>query len=117
MVGIVNSASAFAYIDKYFDTVQKLGYVKKSIPNRLLAYSFIVNFVDTLYYFLTEEDYNNIEDAMLNIFSGASCLLPYNDFCTQKIKLGKPYGKVVFRGTEGTIRNLRSTEDVNLRKV
>ena len=117
MIEVVNSKAASAYLDKYLTLVQKMGYVRPpTLVNRFLAYTFLVDFVDTLYYFLTEKDYCEIEDAMLNIFSNAGCLLSYSMFCTQKAKIGKPFGSVAFRGTE-TRSNIRATEDNKLRKV
>lgn len=116
MIEIINSAAATSYLDRYFEAAKKLGYVKPSVTKRFMAYAFLADFVDTLYYFLTEKDYCEIEDAMLNIFSNAGCLLSYSMFCTQKAKIGKPFGSVAFRGTE-TRSNIRATEDNKLRKV
>lgn len=116
MIEVVNSKSAVAYLENYFDILKKFGYTKNSVVNRFLAYAFLVDFVDTLYYFFTEEDYRVVESAMMSVFRNAYCLLPYSKFCIQKVKLGTPYSNAASRVTEVT-RDLRSTQDDNLRKI
>lgn len=116
MIEIINSKSAVNYLENYYNALKRMGYVKKPVMYRYLAYAFLVDYVDTLYYFLSEKDYCKIEEAMLSIFRNADCLLTYSNFCLQKAKIGNPYASVTLRGIE-TRANLRATETNNLRKV
>lgn len=89
MIELVDKKNALAYTDKYFDFLTKNGYVKPAETCRQLAYLFIVDFIETLYSFITDEDYVLIEEAMGNI-AASGCILPYTIFCARKLVVGEP---------------------------
>lgn len=118
MIEILEHKTAAKYIEKYFDVLTKTGYLKSGTTKDYLRYLFLVDFIDTLYPFLTEMDYDIMGNVLRNIFSHGDCLLSYPLFCTRRNVIGKPYytGKAIVRITE-TDKVLRITEDLNLRGV
>lgn len=118
MVEVLEHKKAIGYLKNYFDQLAKFGYVKKGTTSRYMLYLFLVDFVDSLYRFFTEEDYCNVEKALSALFSGGDCLLSYPAFCSARAKLGKPQytGAGSIRITE-TGNHPRTTEDDNLRGV
>lgn len=118
MVEVLEHKKALGYLNKYFDQLAKFGYAKKGTTSRYLLYLFLVDFVDTLYRFFSEEDYCKVEEVLTGLFSGGDCLLSYPLFCSARAKLGKPQymGSGSFRVTQSG-NSPRITEDDNLRGV
>ena len=100
------SSEAFA---RYFNTLSKLGYKSYSDVDKLLVLSIIEDILSgELSFFVTEEDYRSITNALYCIM-GNNCLidLPSYDTCDSTIHENKNRGS--YRLTEGDI--LRITED------
>ena len=70
---------------RYFNTLEKTGYLSNSEVEKLLVLTFLKDFVTTDYRgLITYEDYRVIEQA-LNCLYGSTCLIPYPDY----LKMGK----------------------------
>ena len=67
-------------VNKYFQTISKLGYKKDSEVNSLIVFLFLEEFLcNYMVPFITEEDYNTINKALYCIY-GTSCMVPYPDY-------------------------------------
>ena len=103
---IAISSEAF---ERYFNTLSKLGYKSYSDVNKLLVLSIIEDILSgELSFFVTEEDYRSITNALYCIM-GNNCLidLPSYDTWDSTIQENKNMGS--YRLTEGDV--LRITED------
>lgn len=118
MVEVLEHKKALEYLNKYFDQLAQFGYAKPGTTSRYLLYVFLVDFVDTLYRFFSEDDYCKVDDVLSSLFSGGDCLLSYPLFCTVMAKLGEPQymGAGSIRVTE-TGKHPRETEDDKLRGI
>lgn len=77
-------------MQSYFNLLKQTGYVNDKLTFRYLIYLFLYDFTDSLYDFFTEEDYYCVQRLLLNIFSDGGCLLPYENFTSDHIKIGTP---------------------------
>lgn len=112
MLKLVAEEKATKLLGRYFTQLDGVGYVKHDQIKRLMAYLFFVEFLQNTYDFFTEEDYKKLANALSILFVGASCLLPYQVFCTNRAKLGSAHymGSLKIRATE-VDANDRATED------
>lgn len=108
MEEVLEHKKALDYIKGYYDVLSKEGYVKKNTERMFLRYLFLIDFVDTVYYYLTDEDYKVIEDCLHNWFSNGECLLPYPLFCHRCTTVGMTtvfdYDGIRVMNTEKKIR-------------
>ena len=119
MAQIIDEKPAVAVLDKYFDALSEMGYVKTSTTSRMLLYMFLIDFVDSVFPFLTEKDYMKIRNLLARIYSGGDCLLPYPLHCAHKITLGKSYpmGSNYRRINNDGEDILRKTDYKKLRRI
>ena len=119
MIKLVEKEHALEYACKYFDELTRSGYVNGCTMLRMEAYMFIVDFIETLYPFIGENEYKIIGMAMTKLFSKDSCLFPYPVFCINKNKLGLPYfmGGNALRRQMGSGDGLKRLEVEKLRRV
>lgn len=117
MLELIENEKALALVDRYFTMLGNTGYVKTKTVSRYLLYLFLVDFVDTLYFFMTDEDYACVNKLLVSLFSGAGCLLPYKLNCSHKTVVGLPtyMGYITKRVTED--EEDRITEDGTLRAI
>ena len=107
MLSVIERDKAKELMDNYFKLLSVSGNAKHPIVYKYLVWLYLLDFVERVYYLLTDEDYNKINDALICIFTGVgSCLLPYQ-YVGSKVTEGVP----VYMGTF----NLRITEDRMLR--
>jgi len=78
-------------IEAYFEMLKKMGYVKHGTTSKYMLYVFLYDFVETVYDFMTEEDYETVSNVLRGIFSGSDCLLPYQDFDEARSKAKIPH--------------------------
>lgn len=78
MLLAVERDKAKGILDNYFTMLTNTGYVKRPAVKRLLAWLFLIDFVEMVYNLLTDEDYNKINRALICLFSTGCCLLPYD---------------------------------------
>lgn len=116
MVELLRHKDVLSRLKAYYDRLAKTGYVPEGTVKRLTRYLFLVDFVDCMYTYLTEEDYRNIEELLSALFGGGDCLLPYPVFCSRRAVVGMPnfIGTALPRITE-TASAMRNTEDDNFR--
>jgi hypothetical protein len=70
---------------RYYNALEKTGYMSYANSEKLLVFSFILNYVFNDYRgLLSKEDYHLIDNA-LNCLYGTTCLIPYPDY----LKMGK----------------------------
>lgn len=114
MLGLISEVKASEIVKGYLDELYSVGYVKKGIADKMLAYLFLIDFIDGTHAFITEEDYRKIEEMMSVLFG--NCLMPYPVFCANHATLGTTdyEGDFILRKTEVGDNN-RITEDENYR--
>lgn len=118
MTEVLDSGKVLSYLSGYFDRLTKAGSVPSSTSVSFLRYLFAVDFVDTMYAFLTEADYVEIESLLAGLFSAGDCLLPYPVLCSRRVFVGdaEPPRDGRLRITEDCTR-FRETEDEKMRGV
>ena len=105
----------FKSVSIYFNTLIQLGYKKQTDVDKLLVYNFIEEMLTgEMRYFITEEDYRKIEQALSCLY-GSSCLLPYPQYANDDYLFGhvESGGLISPRITEDS--NIRFTEDDRVR--
>jgi len=100
------SSEAF---ERYFNTLSKLGYKSYSDVDKLLVLSIIEDILSgELSFFVTEEDYRSITNAIYCIM-GNNCLIDLPSYDTWDSAIHENKNRGSYRLTEGDI--LRITED------
>ena len=100
------SSEAF---ERYFNTLSKLGYKSYSDVDKLLVLSIIEDILSgELSFFVTEEDYRSITNAIYCIM-GNNCLIDLPSYDTWDSIIHENKNRGSYRLTEGDI--LRITED------
>ena len=100
------SSEAF---ERYFNTLSKLGYKSYSDVNKLLVLSIIEDILSgELSFFVTEEDYRSITNAIYCIM-GNNCLIDLPSYDTWDSAIHENKNRGSYRLTEGDV--LRITED------
>ena len=100
------SSEAF---ERYFNTLSKLGYKNYSDVDKLLVLSIIEDILSgELSFFVTEEDYRSITNAIYCIM-GNNCLIDLPSYDTWDSAIHENKNRGSYRLTEGDI--LRITED------
>ena len=100
------SSEAF---ERYFNTLSKLGYKSYSDVDKLLVLSIIEDILSgELSFFVTEEDYRSITNALYCIM-GNNCLIDLPSYDSWDSIIHENKNSVTYRLTEGDI--LRITED------
>ena len=100
------SSEAF---ERYFNTLSKLGYKSYSDVDKLLVLSIIEDILSgELSFFVTEEDYRSITNAVYCII-GNNCLIDLPSYDTWDSAIHENKNRGSYRLTEGDI--LRITED------
>lgn len=109
---------ALSTIENYFTALTETGHVTEGVSRKLLLYMFLLDFMDTLFVYCTEADYDKINRVLSCIFNGRNCLLPYKLFyryrTTTKIGLPVYMSTVKFRATE-VDEETRTTENEQVR--
>ena len=81
--------NVFSSIESYFNALSYFGYKKNSDVNKLLIYNFLSEMLTgEMRYYITEEDYRNIEKALYCLY-GTSCLIPYPKYISDTNLFGK----------------------------
>lgn len=91
MVEMVNDKKVLERVSSYFEMLRNTGYVKAGTTSKYLLYIFLFDFVDTLYDYITEEDYEKINLLLRSIFSSGDCLLPYRTSDVNAAKIVTPH--------------------------
>lgn len=100
------SSEAF---ERYFNTLSKLGYKSYSDVDKLLVLSIIEDILSgELSFFVTEEDYRSITNAIYCIM-GNNCLIDLPSYDTWDSAIHENKNRGSYRLTEGDV--LRITED------
>lgn len=98
-------------LDKYFVSLSHLGYKTDTDVDKLLVFSFIEELLyGPLSEYITEDDYRDIDRALYCLYG--SCLIPFPEYKSSFTPTTNNTLKE-YRVTE--TRDLRSTEDFNLR--
>ena len=101
----------FEALERYFNVLEKTGYVNEKDVNKLLLLMFIQEVLNEYAYYITEEDYNLINKILVCLF-GSSCLIPF----MQYQKMAQPIDNYILntpiRITEDNIiRHTQSEEE------
>lgn len=122
MLQVIAEKRALNTLKRYFNTVQKTGYVKHEMLCRYMKYLFLIDLVEYTHDFFTQKDYDTVAEALAKLFSDGGCMLPYPVLCANRATLGRAHymGTFKLRVTEGerlVDRDKRITEDEHLRTV
>ena len=109
MLTVLNKTNVLIYLSNYFKLLKLVGYVKPSTTDRFLLFAFLVDFIDSLYPFMSIEDYQTIERVIHKVFNAGDCLLTRPVLCTEGFTVAMP----LYVGA----LNLRITEDSDYRKT
>lgn len=105
----------FDAFERYFAVLESVGYVTEGNTNKLLLLQFLQEFLQEYIHYITEEDYNIIEE-ILQCLAGTSCLIPYREYQQLSQPLTEYIYNIPFKVTQES--NLRYTEmEENLRLV
>lgn len=96
----IKETKALGLLDGYFNLLSEAGYARRGNVNKFLVYMFLLDFVDVMYPFLTDGDYNKIDALLRKLMNGNSCLLPYDLYCKYKTHTEYPINRI-FEGLEG----------------
>lgn len=114
MIQVVSEKKALKVLDGYYELLSKTGYVPHKTLKYLMIYMFLLDFVEYLHEYITEDDYQIIERLLVKLFANGGCLFPYPVFCTRRATLktnkailskNKPYDGYSVRLTENDINN------------
>lgn len=117
---MIDEGKALGTVNKYFDILSNTGYMKPKMMQKFFIYLFLLDFVDYTHRYMDEEEYNLINSALRNLFTGGGCLLPYSICCAEKVTLGRDeyMGVLKNRITEDLLENKdRYTEDEYIRII
>lgn len=104
-------------LKNYYKVLQNVGYVKHDTMCKIMAYLFILDWLDDIASFVGEEDYDLIKKALRTLFVNGDCLFVYPVFSLVRTILGSAdnegliYPRIDEEGT------LRSSEDDILRII
>lgn len=116
MIEVLEHKKVLEYVNSYFKRLTRYGYVKNSSRRSLLRYMSLMDFVNYLYPFMTDNDYSNLDAVLFKMFSKGDCILPYPFICNRKLSVGSPLGYSQIRVSNNN-RTVRITEDTNIRVV
>lgn len=111
MVKLIREDKVLPIVSNYLNILKNTGYVSPEITRKMLVYLFIMNFVNTVYYFLDEKEYAIIGRALVKLFTDGGCLFPYATFDENRQKLKFTLGKATYMG----IARIKSTNNTKLR--
>lgn len=100
---------------RYFNVLEKTGYVNDSSVDKLILLQFLNDFLNGFQEYITDKDYALIE-KLINCLTDTSCLIPFRHY-----KEARPVNKYYvsnqpIRVTEDITDNtIRTTEQGNLR--
>lgn len=121
MISVIQEKKALDFVSRYYDLLSKTGYSKHGLTRWYLIYLFLVDFYNWIYPYVTDADYKTLDMAMVKLFSGGNCLVPYQVLGTDKLKIGRHVGFAhytgpsVLRKTQPTAI-MRTTESDKLRR-
>ena len=69
----------FQALDRYFSVLQKTGYIQYKDVDKLILLIFLQEIIDQYPYYVTESDYNIINDILVCLY-GSTCLIPYSQY-------------------------------------
>lgn len=78
MLSIVDGKPISDLLGRYYTRLSNTGFVDKSTVRKLLMYLFVVSYIDVAYDSLYESDYKKLDKVLDKLFSGCSCIMPYD---------------------------------------
>ena len=122
MQSVLQENKALNFVSRYYDLLSKTGYSKHSITQWYLFYLFLIDFFNWLYPYFTNDDYKTLDMAIVKLFNGGNCLIPYQVFATDKLKIARHVGLAHYTGPSvlrktQPIGVTRTTENENLRRI
>ena len=109
-------------VKRYYTKAAVTGYIAHPFVKRMMAYMFLIDFVETLYpYFEDDGTYRLVDRAMVKIFTDGGCIFPYEAIHANYLQMVDAVGKAHYMGnsilritTDGIMRD---TENDFLRRV
>lgn len=99
-------------LDRYFKSLHTLGYKSYNDVNKLLVLSLIQELLTSEFsYFITEEDYKSIVNALYCIIG--NCMIDFPSYASWDSLIHEGSIDIIYRITEDSI--LRITEDSKIR--
>ena len=113
MLGAIKEEKALQFVSKYYEMLAKTGYAKHGITRWYLIYLFLLDFFNWTYPYFTNEDYKTLDMALVKIFNGGNCLVPYQIFSADKLKITRHVGLAHYTGPSV----LRKTQPVGVTRI
>lgn len=122
MVSVIEEKKALKFVSKYYDLLAKTGYAKHSITQWYLFYLFLIDFFNWVYPYFTDDDYKTLDMALVKLFNGGNCLVPYQVFSADKLKIARHIGLAHYTGPSVLRKTqpesvTRITENEKLRRI
>ena len=87
MIRMISEKKALKVLGGYYELLSKTGYVSHPIHKDLMAYMFMIDMVEYMHAYISQEDYKTIEKALTTLFANGGCLFSYPVFCTLRATL------------------------------
>ena len=81
MVKYITDKNLKNVLDNYYNLLSSMGYVKHDVVQRILLYTFLLDFLEKVGCYMTEDEYDLLSSVHRKLSAGAGCLLPYPVFC------------------------------------
>lgn len=122
MISVIKEKKALDFVMRYFDLLSKTGYAKHKMTRWYLVYIFLIDFFNWVYPYFTDEDYKALDMAMVKLFSGGNCLVPYQVLMTDRLNIARHIGLAHYTGPSVLRKTqpvgvTRSTENDKLRRI
>lgn len=122
MLSIVNKSKALPIVARYYNKASVSGYVPHVSVKRMMAYMFLISFIEIMYPYIDDDDsYRLFDRAFVKLFTDGGCLFPYQAIHANYLQLVDAVGKAHYMGnsilritTDGV---MRETENNILRRM
>lgn len=84
---LIDNRKALQTLKDYFSVLERVGYVKETTVRRYILYLFLLEFVDSVSEFITDDDRVVIDRLMKKLFTNGGCLLSYPAECADKVEM------------------------------
>lgn len=119
MHNAINRNKAMSIVKRYYTKASVTGYVAHPFVKRMMAYMFLIDFIDTLYpYFEDDRTYRLVDMAMVKIFTNGGCIFQYEAKHANFPQIGNTHymGNGILRITADNT-TMREMENDFLRRV
>ena len=112
MLEVTQGDKILNILNGYYQMLSGMGHVNYAQKQNMLIYLFLVDFVESVYDYFTDEDYALMIKALKRIFTNGGCLMPYSVFKQGRLFVGNvTHGAAHYIGDV----HLRASENIKVR--